>query len=89
MAVVFLQIDTREESGWIEQMGITAFPCTYTLHRTEKNWTEAEAVCQKEGGHLVSVTSGDLNEELRGMAVRDDVSYIWAVSYTHLRAHET
>ena len=72
-----LEIDTREESGWIEQMGITAFPYTYTLHRTEKNWTEAEAVCQKEGGHLVSVTSGDLNEELRGMAVKDDVSYIW------------
>ena len=47
--VVKLEVDTREEPGWVEEV------TSYILHTTEKTWFEAETYCQKEGGHLASV----------------------------------
>ena len=38
--VVKLDVDTREEMGWIEKV------ITYTLHTTEETWTESEAECR-------------------------------------------
>ena len=73
--LIELEIDTREEKGWIEQIGNTAIPYNYTLHKTEKTWTEAEAECQKEGGHLASVTSEEVNKELRRLGA--STSYFW------------
>ena len=73
--VIELDIDIREEEGWIEQLiykeikeGKPATPSIidYTLMNiTEKSWPDAEEECQREGGHLASVTSEEVNEELK------------------------
>ena len=36
-----------------------AFSTSYVLSRDMKTWTEAEAVCKSEGGHLASIHSKD------------------------------
>ena len=43
--IIELEVDTREELRWVEDVAM------YTLHTTLKNWFEAEAECQREGGH--------------------------------------
>ena len=68
--IIELDVDTREETGWIEEV----FMYNYTLHTTEKNWLEAEAECQRGGGHLASAVSEEVNQMLERMA---GGSWIW------------
>ena len=64
-----LEVDKKNETGWLEQVfhseikdGAEVFQDKiYTLHATKRNWTEAEAECQKDEGHLASVTSTEMN----------------------------
>ena len=55
---VQLEVDTREEKGWQEEV---RFGSKYIYHREPtKTWADAETHCQVEGGHLASVlTKGD------------------------------
>ena len=53
--IIELEVDTRVETGWIED--VFMFTYNYTLHRTSKNWFEADAECQRGGGHLASAAS--------------------------------
>ena len=80
--VIELGGDIRESEGWQEQLkyawantseGYTwpDLGHAYKLHREKKNWTEAETECQKEGGHLASVTSKEVNEELKKVSGGD------------------
>merc|ERR1711994_407616 len=75
--VIRLDVDTRDEEGWMEQVIFAELEdedlvstYEYTLHETWplKTWEEAEAECQSEGGHLASVTSEEVNEEIRRLA---------------------
>ena len=43
---------------WIEDVFL------YTLHAERKEWSEAEAECQREGGHLASATSQEVENML-------------------------
>ena len=45
--------------GWVEDSSLFIF------HGQKRNWSEAEAICQTEGGHLVSVTSKELDLMLK------------------------
>ena len=56
--IIDVEVDIRDEEGWVED--ITSF--TFSLHATKKTWEEAERDCQREGGHLASVTSDEENE---------------------------
>ena len=60
-----LDIDTREEEGWIEEINLLP---TFTFHPTPKTWSKAELACQKEGGHLASVTSDEVNQAVKNVA---------------------
>ena len=69
-----LEFNSRLEKEWIEQASYKEIEdaefkkiqdSTYTFHKSKKNWTEAEAECQRNGGHLASVTSNELYEELK------------------------
>ena len=65
--VVELEVDTREEEGWQEVVEYSASAHTYRsdrmleykLYRESKTWSDAEAHCQREGGHLASVVTQD------------------------------
>ena len=46
-------------------------PLHYT---TSKNWTEAEAECKKDGGHLASVTNQEIYEVVTKVAGGE---YVW------------
>ena len=79
--IIELDIDIREEEGWIEQLiyneikeGERATPYKLTLHTAEKSWPDAEDECQKEGGHLALVSSEEVNEELTRISGRE---YVW------------
>ena len=73
--VIDLEVDTREEIGWVEEVRFRDEPLStvFTLHTTEKNWTEAESYCQKNGGHLASVTSEEVNQVVEKVAAGYDV----------------
>ena len=63
---VELEIDTKEGEGWLENVIINIPSVTnYTRHDEEKSWGEAEVQCQKEGGHLASVTSEEADQAVR------------------------
>ena len=47
----------------------------FTLHTTRKTWSEAESDCEKEGGHLASVTSEEVNQVVTNVA--GDDNRIW------------
>ena len=88
--IIELEVDTRGEKGWTEQVfykelkekKFTLFQeKIYTLHRAEKKWAEAEAECQRGGGHLASVTSEKVNEEVSRLA---STSSIWLGGKTEL-----
>ena len=67
-----LNVDTRDEVSWGEEVRRGPMP-NFTLHSTKKNWTEAESFCQKEGGHLASVTSEEVNQVVTDVAAGNDV----------------
>ena len=80
--VIELDIDTRDEEGWLEQLtykevkeGEPATPYNYTLYKAEKTWPEAEEECKRDGGHIASVTSKELDEKLIGVAAGKLVWY--------------
>ena len=61
----------KEDREWIEKVSM------YTFHRQfTNNWTEAEAECKREGGHLASVASEEMNAEVLTM-MSDDNNPIW------------
>ena len=82
-----LTMDTRESEGWEEHVRYIELPKGYTethlnhaykLHTTEKNWTEAETECQREGGHLASVTTEEVKEVISSMAyIHTDSGRVW------------
>ena len=62
--VIKLEFDTREEEGWKEV--VTYSTSDYItdrndnimelkFHKIKKAWAEAEAECQREGGHVASI----------------------------------
>ena len=56
--VIQLEVDTREEEGWREEVQYRdGGPKKYTLHKEIKTWYEAESQCQSEGGHLASIVT--------------------------------
>ena len=57
LLVVELEVDTREEEGWNEEVSFSEGQKVFKLVKEIKTWEEAEAHCQMEGGHLASVTS--------------------------------
>ena len=64
-----LDMDTREEPGWIENISI------FTFHKTTRDWFQAEAECQRIGGHIVTVTSEEENDLLESLA--GDLGDFW------------
>ena len=73
-----LEIDTREEEGWEEQVKVYSKPPegqegyiathldhAFKVHPFSKSWRNAEAICQREGGGLASVYyTAEENDEL-------------------------
>ena len=73
-----IEADLREEEGWHEKLKYAFadvgpnsdyswvnFSRAFKFHYTGKSWSEAEAECSKEGGHLASVDSEEMNKELQ------------------------
>ena len=63
--IIDLEIDTREETWWVEEVSLMPY---FTLHTAQKYWSEAESHCQGEGGHLASVTSGEVAQAVMDVA---------------------
>ena len=62
--IIDLEVDTREETGWVEEMSMLS----QSPHTGGKNWRDAEAECQKEGGRLPVVTSEQENLAVKSVA---------------------
>ena len=54
--LVELEVVTREGEGWQEEVQFSE-GSLYKLYTEPKPWWDAEANCQREGGHLTSVTT--------------------------------
>ena len=80
--IIELEVDIREDQGWVEEVfhlesknGVAAFQDkVYKHYTTSKNWTEAEAECKKDGGHLASVTNQEIYEVVTRVAGGE---YVW------------
>jgi hypothetical protein len=54
--VIEVEVDTREEEGWHEEVQLKGeLNKRYKLYTENKTWSDAAAHCQGEGGHLASV----------------------------------
>ena len=62
--IIELEVDTREETGWVEEVSMLS----QSPHETAKNWRDAERECQKEGGRLPVVTSEQENLAVKSVA---------------------
>ena len=62
--VVQLEVDTREEEGWQEEVRYWEGP-KYKLYTEWKTWPDAEATCLEEGGHLASALTEGEQEEVK------------------------
>ena len=69
-SLITLEVDTREKTGWLEE--VSWLP-NFTLHATDKTWTDAESTCQKEGGHIASVMSEEVNKVVKKVAPSKNV----------------
>ena len=58
--VIDLKVNTREEEGWQEEVTWTE----YKVHTNKKTWSDAEAHCQSEGGHLISVLDEEEQQKI-------------------------
>ena len=56
--VVQLEVDTREEEGWQEEVSYADVP-NYKLYKEDKKWADAEVHCQDEGGHLAPILTDE------------------------------
>ena len=68
--IIELDVDTKEEQGRFEEVNLFF---NFTLHTTEQNWTEAESICQTQGGHLASVLSEEVFMVINEMVGNQDV----------------
>ena len=75
--VIQLEVNTREEEGWQEEVSYWE-GYKYRLYTEKKNWADAEATCQRDGGHLASVLSAKEQEEARAAMGREDHMWIGA-----------
>ena len=67
--VIQLEVDTREEEGWKEEVRIKGGPGEFKLYTHQwKTWAEAEAHCQSEGAHLASVLTERENNKVKALA---------------------
>ena len=64
---------TSCKESWKENSG----RCFLWGGKKERGWDEAEEFCQKEGGHLASVTSEAIEEYIIEEKNRRDISYLW------------
>ena len=62
-----LEVDTREEEGWKEEVKVKTRPEKFKFFTEQKNWTDAEAYCQGDGGHLASVTTEEERQEVNAL----------------------
>ena len=76
--VIQLEVDTRDDNRWQEEVRYPKTakwgPEKYKLYTNQKSWSDAEAHCQAEGGHLASVLSEGEQKELSTMA---DGQHVW------------
>ena len=82
--VIELEVDTREEQGWQEKVVYSAWDniayrsediVEYELCNELKSWSDAEAHCQRYGGHLVSVLTQE-EQELTAAAASGQTVWI-------------
>ena len=64
--VVELEVDTRVEEGWMEEVRYIKGPKykSYKDTETPKTWREAEEHCQRQGSHLASVLTAEDWDEI-------------------------
>ena len=73
--VIQLEVDTREKEGWQEEVSYWE-ESKYKLYRESKTWSDAEATCQEEGGHLASVLSEGDHKEARALMIEKE-GFMW------------
>ena len=82
--VIELEVDTREEEGWQEKVVYSAWDniayrsediVEYELCNELKSWSDAEAHCQRYGGHLASVLTQE-EQEVTGAAASGQTVWI-------------
>ena len=71
------------EQGW-EKNGDHCYSWN-TAWSAKKNWTDAEDFCQKEGGHLASITSNVTNQYVVEKVERTGLSHVWFGRKRHCR----
>ena len=72
-----LEVDTRVEQGWQEEVVYTRASWGFTNHKLfaeSKTWAEAEAYCQGQGGHLASILTAKEQQEAR---ITSGGKYVW------------
>ena len=71
--VIQAEVNTREVKGWKETVKFIESSWgfdRFKLFKEGKTWWDAEAHCQKEGGHLASVLTDEEQKEVGALATK-------------------
>ena len=69
--VIQLEVDTREEEGWKEEVSYSLGSRFHKFFKQTKTWADAESFCKSKGGHLAS-----LRTESDAKDMKDDIGNI-------------
>ena len=58
---------------------------SYTVHKGDVTWTEANAACMQDGAHLATIPTKDEEDKLIQLAEENDIKYVWIGGYTSER----
>ena len=58
---------------------------SYTVHKGDVTWTEANAKCMQDGAHLATIPTKDEEDKLIQLAEENDIKYVWIGGYTSER----
>ena len=71
--VIQVEVNTREEGGWQEEVKTSrGGEKTYMAYTYKKTWSDAEAFCQTEEGHLASILSEKEQHEFTSLVGYDN-----------------
>lgn len=66
----------------------TTHSSRYELVKEDISWTDANSAAIAKGGHLVTITSQDEEDQMVAMAEAAGLKYIWIGGYTSIRGNQ-
>ncbi len=77
-----------QEFAAVEKQEVQKHASRYEIVREDISWTQANEKARAKGGHLVTITSADEEQQMEKLASDNGVKYCWIGGYTSVRDNQ-